>query len=187
MHLFFICPHCGRSLRILEEYRGMRGNCEPCGGVIEIPEPTPDDPERIGFGPEWYAVRRAHLRYCVDHHDEAVERFGGTPRKEEVWESVVAKTRSTAEAGERLRLCRKAVNLGARLPWPYARLAEHYSQSGQFVAAFGECLRYFSSDHWWRPDAAEQALALLDRMEQFDKALWPRPSTRENLLSEGTR
>ncbi len=186
MYLFFICPHCGRSLRILEKYRGMRGNCDPCGGVIEIPEPPPDDPEGLGFGPEWYAVRHAHLQYCVDHHAEALERFGRTLREEEAWEAFVVKAHMTRDPGEQLLLCRKAVNLGARLPWPYGQLAELYSQAGQVMAAFGEYLRYFASDHWWRPDVAEEALALLDRMEQLDKALHARADDRENLQPEGT-
>ena len=48
-----ICPTCGHTLRIPDEYAGQSGRCNGCGGRIVVPDACgrPDDPVVVPPGP----------------------------------------------------------------------------------------------------------------------------------------
>jgi hypothetical protein len=51
MPLSFVCPYCGRTTSIAEEYAGQSGPCAGCGRTITVPMPgfvPPDHHEDIG-------------------------------------------------------------------------------------------------------------------------------------------
>lgn len=37
------CPHCGKTLRIDEAFRGVQGKCKACGGVVHAPHLQPEN------------------------------------------------------------------------------------------------------------------------------------------------
>jgi hypothetical protein len=173
--LFFSCPHCQRSLRVPERFWGQRGACNLCGRTIEIPAaPPPNPPDESpqkACSPEWYEARRAHLTYCIQNADEAVQRFPRAPEGEETWEVLIAQAQGNTNLKHGEILCRKAIAQGASSPWPYERLAALRAHAGDHQAAFEICRQYFTTADWWIPEYAGPALSLLESMAKLDQLL----------------
>ncbi len=49
--LQFQCPHCAETLEAQDDYRGVAGNCNKCGGLVTVPEQSQNGaakPRQIG-------------------------------------------------------------------------------------------------------------------------------------------
>jgi biopolymer transport protein ExbD/rRNA maturation protein Nop10 len=66
MTLRFVCPHCGKKLKVAEQYAGRRLDCPRCGGSVEAPVAEIETPTPESSGAE------RHGKQAIGEPDEAL-------------------------------------------------------------------------------------------------------------------
>jgi hypothetical protein len=181
--LQIVCKHCGRMLRIPEEYVGKTGTCNYCKKAITVILSDDTASNRTHkssnngssvqgkFPPEWYEERRAHFEYCRHNYADATRLFGGLPKDLRGEDATTKAIAAKGDATRQKALCEEAVAEGADAPWAYERLAVLYAKEGRKMDAYGVCILFFSEPRRWRvPNWSTTSLKLLERMQRLQEA-----------------
>ncbi len=183
----YICPQCGRVLRIPQQYAGTKGTCKRCGSRIAVPPPVRVSPlpqrldrpvlirwvdEEVHRGIPCEVVLHAmanadrsglsaeEIRALEVAHDAVVDRALDDFQKASRFEVA-------DEADKAVRLYEQQITKGDLSGVTHDRLRNTYMKRGDYANAIRVCRDYVNkanlalANHWTTESVSKQDLVRL--------------------------
>ncbi len=115
----------------------------------------------------WYSDRKQHILRCKYDSSLDTSEFEEEVPANAPWEFVILEATQIGNKVEQMHMCEKAINMGARDPWPFVCIAAYHLNQKQYDSAQGICEEYFETDLWKNPKWANASLKLFDRLEKL--------------------
>lgn len=172
-HILFTCPHCKAVRQVPEQYIGLSGPCNTCGGTITISAAASPALPPVSIArpsKEWYRERIAYFEFCRDHYERARAQFPPIVN-DAYWQRGIQEAANCPDRLEQVARWEKLVVEG--IPWAVAfeYLVHHYAKEKVYDKAYYFCCVYFQSDRWRNPQCANSSYKLLKLMRKLDQKL----------------